>query len=80
MKKEKDPHNPDKFIEVEAQVLESCSPRDDHSACFDKENAIMYVFGGYVSGDKSNDTWMYDLNAKKWTCLHKGDYQLMSFK
>jgi hypothetical protein len=36
----------------------------------------MYVFGGYVNGDKSNDLWSYDLKNEKWMCLEEGDYKL----
>ena len=35
----------------------------------------MFIFGGYVIGDKSNDLWKYDLTNEKWTCLHAGDYK-----
>ena len=35
----------------------------------------MYVFGGYVNGDKSNDLWKYNMIENSWTCLHKGDYK-----
>jgi hypothetical protein len=34
----------------------------------------MYVFGGYVSGDKANDLWSYSMTEEKWNCLHPGDY------
>ena len=51
-----------------------CPERDQHSSCFDDQGAIMYVFGGYVKGDKANDMWLYSLNESKWTCLHEGDY------
>lgn len=54
--------------------MDSCEPRDDHAAHFDPPTAIMYVFGGYVRGDKSNDLWAYSLNDDKWECLHPGDY------
>ena len=36
----------------------------------------MYIFSGYVNGDKSNDMWKFDLASKQWTCLNKGDYKL----
>jgi hypothetical protein len=26
----------------------------------------MYIFGGYVNGDKSNDLWQYDIEANAW--------------
>ena len=35
----------------------------------------MYVFGGYVTGDKANDLWSYSLTEGTWTCLNKGDYR-----
>lgn len=36
--------------------------RDDHSFFMDREGQILYIFGGYVSGGKSNDLWKYDLS------------------
>lgn len=52
-----------------------CPARDDHAAVFDENRNMMYVFGGYVNGDKSNDMWKYNLMDETWHCLHKGDYK-----
>jgi hypothetical protein len=37
--------------------------RDDHAGCESADNKIMYVFGGYVNGDKSNELWQYDIDS-----------------
>ena len=58
-----DPKNPGKMIEKEVEVKTSCEARDDHSAAFDEQNGVFYIFGGYVNGDKSNDLWKFDLNT-----------------
>jgi hypothetical protein len=53
-----------------------CEARDDHASVFDEKTQILYVFGGYVNGDKSNDMWCYNLLSEEWKCLHPGDYKL----
>ena len=53
-----------------------CQARDDHASVFDEHTKMLYVFGGYVNGDKSNDMWSYDLVNDCWKCLHPGDYKL----
>jgi len=60
----------------DASGNEPCGERDDHAAVFDGELGVMYIFSGYVNGDKSNDMWKFDLASKQWTCLNKGDYKL----
>lgn len=40
----------------------------------------MYIFGGYVNGDKSNDLWKYDVTLERWTCLEAGDFKLEPHK
>jgi hypothetical protein len=51
------------MMEKEVEVKTSCEARDDHSAAFDEQNGVFYIFGGYVNGDKSNDLWKFDLNT-----------------
>ena len=51
--------NPKATKEVEETILDGCPPRDDHASVFDENTATMYVFAGYVDGDKSNDIWSY---------------------
>jgi hypothetical protein len=53
----------------------SCEARDDHASHFDPTSKILYVFGGYVNGDKSNDMWSFNLTTEVWKCLHSGDYK-----
>jgi hypothetical protein len=62
------------------EAQKTCEARDDHASCFDENSKILYVFGGYVNGDKSNDMWQYDLKNELWTCLHTGDYKLAANK
>ena len=59
----------------QVEVTDHCEARDDHACVFDEEKTCMYIFGGYVNGDKSNDLWKYDLNASRWDCLCPGDYK-----
>ena len=73
-----DPGNPTMKTELEVEEECGCEARDQHSAVFDEDGAIMYVFGGYVAGDKANDLWSYSLNEGKWTCLHPGDYMALN--
>mmetsp|Transcript_10364 Transcript_10364/g.10335 ORF Transcript_10364/g.10335 Transcript_10364/m.10335 type:complete len:81 (+) Transcript_10364:322-564(+) len=42
-------------------------PLDSHSASLyeDGENPYMVVFGGYISGDRSNETYMLNLKTDK---------------
>ena len=47
--------------------------RDDHSACPSPDRSIMYIFGGYVDGDKSNELWQYEFETNQWTVIDKGD-------
>lgn len=54
---------------------QKCEARDDHASAFDPKSKLLYVFGGYVNGDKSNDMWSYDLVNDSWKCLHSGDYK-----
>ena len=70
-----DPANAKKKIEVEVEESCACEARDQHSSVFDADAAVMYVFGGYVTGDKANDLWSYSLAEGAWTCLNKGDYR-----
>ena len=53
-----------------------CPARDDNGYVFDNQSHKLYVFGGYINGDKANDLWEFELNKNKWTCLHEGDYKL----
>lgn len=55
-----------------------CEPRDDHGSYFCEETKSLYVFGGYVDGDKANDLWKFDIAAQKWTCLNAGDYKAVN--
>ena len=52
-----------------------CEIRDDHACFYDKDRDCMYIFGGYVNGDKANDLWKYDFLGSKWVLLHPGDYK-----
>lgn len=45
--------------------------RDDHAACAGAEEKEMYIFGGYVEGDKSNELWKFDFETKEWAELGK---------
>ena len=58
------------------EAQKTCEARDDHASAFDPNTKILYVFGGYVNGDKSNDMWQYDLGKEEWKLLHPGDYKL----
>ena len=53
-----------------------CPPRDDNGYAFDAQTHKLYIFGGYINGDKSNDLWEYNITKNSWTCLHEGDYKL----
>ena len=53
--------------------------RDDHAHYFDKENEMLYIFGGYVGGAKANDLWKYDLNQKIWQQLDEGQPETLDF-
>lgn len=53
-----------------------CPPRDDNGYVFCSKKQKLYVFGGYVNGDKTNDMWELDMHSHKWTCLNEGDYKL----
>jgi N-acetylneuraminic acid mutarotase len=43
------------------------APRDDHSICTDGDN--LYLFGGYVSGVRHNDLYVYSFASNKWDQL-----------
>ena len=46
-----------------------CPARDAHCSHFDEETRTLYVFGGYVNGNKTNDLWKYDMVIEKWNCI-----------
>jgi len=35
---------------------------------------ILYVFGGFLDGYKSNDLWSYSVRENKWSQLEVGSY------
>ena len=63
-------------VAKKGEAQKTCEARDDHASVFDPSSKILYVFGGYVNGDKSNDMWQYDLVKEEWKLLHPGDYKL----
>ena len=65
-----------KASKASVQISEKaiCPARDAHATIFDQETRTLYVFGGYVNGDKTNDLWKYDMVLEKWNCLNPGDY------
>ena len=52
-----------------------CPERDDHASAYDQNKDCLYIFGGYINGDKSNDLWRYNFLSSKWVLLHPGDYK-----
>ena len=40
-------------------------PRDDHSMC--QVGNKLYLFGGFVSGVRTNDLYEFDFGSNKWT-------------
>ena len=52
-----------------------CPERDDFACVYDKSKDCVYIFGGYINGDKSNDLWRFNFLSNKWSLLHPGDYK-----
>jgi len=48
--------------------------RDDFAYLFDEAMEILYVFGGFLDGYKSNDLWSYSVRENKWSQLEVGSY------
>lgn len=39
--------------------------RDEHSCCFSKEFKQMYIFGGFIAGERTNQLIVYTFNGNK---------------
>ena len=41
--------------------------RDGHSCCYSKEFRQMYIFGGFISGERTNQLIIYSLDGPMWS-------------
>lgn len=52
-----------KYLENGSKVL----TRDGHSCCFSQEFQQMYIFGGFIAGERTNQLIVYNFREQMWS-------------